>query len=345
MKREKPVRATSLDVAKLAGVSQSAVSRALTPGASISDAMKRRVIEAAETLGYTPNVFARSLITNRSNIIGVVMGDVTSSFYAEVLDRLSRSLQDRGQRVLFASAPPEAGPDQAVQELLHYQVAGIVITSATLSRAMAERCAAAQAPVVLLNRRPPVGEASSVRCNSVNGGYLAGDLLARAGHRRYAFIGGLPGAFSSKERERGFARALAAHGKTIALRADGQFTYQGGFAAARDLLGRRAPPDAIFCGGDEMALGVVDAARHVMGLRIPQDLSIIGFDDIPTAAWEGYRLTTIRQPVQRMVERILEILFAQIAQPGAKRVVEQIPCELVVRGSARLPAGQLAATA
>ncbi len=337
MRKVHAVRVTSLDVARLAGVSQSAVSRALTPGASISDAMKRRVIEATESLGYTPNVFARSLITRRSDTIGVVMGEVTSAFYAEVLDRLGRSLQERGQRVLFASAPPNAGPDQAVQDLLHYQVAGIVITSATLSRDMAARCAAAKAPVILLNRKPPPGEASSVRCDSVSGGVLAGEMLARAGHRRFAFIGGLPGAFSSKERERGFVRALAMHGKTLGMRADGGFTYQGGFAAARDLLGGRARPDAIFCGSDEMALGVVDAARHVLGLRIPEDLSVIGFDDIPTAAWEGYRLTTIRQPVERMVQRTLEILFKHIEHPDAKRVVQQIPGELVVRGSARIP--------
>ena len=342
MKKAHVARVTSLDVARLAGVSQSAVSRALTPGASISEAMKRRVTEAAEALGYTPNVFARSLITRRSDLIGVVMGEVRGAFYAEVLDRLGRSLQQRGQRVLFAGAPLDVGPDNAVQELLHYQVAGIVITSATLSREMAARCAAGNAPVVLLNRKPPPGEASSVRCDSVDGGFLAGDLLARAGHGRFAFIGGLPGAFSSRERERGFANALATHGKTIAVRAEGGFTYQGGFAAARDLLRGSAPPDAIFCGSDEMALGVVDAAR-VQGLRVPQDLSVVGFDDIPAAAWEGYRLTTIRQPVERMVERTLEILFGQIERPGSKRVVQQIAGELVVRSSARLPAGHLAA--
>ncbi len=340
--KARAARVTSLDVARLAGVSQSAVSRALTPGASISDAMKRRVTEAAETLGYTPNLFARSLITRRSDLIGVVMGEVTSAFYAEVLDRLGRSLQERGQRVLFAGAPLEAGPDQAVGELLHYHVAGIVITSATLSRGMAARCTAAGAPVVLLNRKPPPGEASSVRCNSVHGGYLAGDLLAQAGHRRFAFIGGLPGAFSSKERERGYAQALAKHGMTIAASTEGGFTYEGGFAAAQELLRGRQPPDAIFCGSDEMALGAVDAAR-VLGLHVPRDVSVIGFDDIPTAAWEGYRLTTIRQPVEHMVERTLEILFGQIEQPGSKRVVQQIAGELVVRRSARLPAGHLAA--
>ncbi len=336
-------RVTSLDVARLAGVSQSAVSRALTPGASISADMRRRVMEAAEALGYTPNVFARSLITRRSDLIGVVMGEVTSAFYAEVLDRLGRSLQERGQRVLFAGAPLDAGPDQAVGELLQYHVAGIVITSATLSRDVAARCAAAGAPVVLLNRKPPQGEASSVRCDSVNGGFLAGDLLARAGHQRFAFIGGLPGAFSSKERERGFAQALSRHGKAITVRAEGGFTYGGGFAVARELLQSSAPPDAIFCGSDEMALGAVDATR-VLGLRVPKDVSVIGFDDIPAAAWEGYRLTTIRQPVERMVERTLEILFGQIERPGSKRVVQQIAGELVVRSSSRLPAGQLAAT-
>ena len=278
--------------------------------------MRRRVTEAAEALGYTPNVFARSLITRRSNLIGVVMGEVTSAFYAEVAGSAGPVVAGAGgRRVLFAGAPLDAGPDQAVQELLHYHVAGIVITSATLSREAAARCAAADAPVVLLNRKPPPGEASSVRCDSVNGGFLAGDLLARAGHQCFAFIGGLPGAFSSKERERGFAQALAKHGKSIAVRAEGGFTYQGGFAAARELLRGSAPLDAIFCGSDEMALGAVDAAR-VLGLRVPQDVSVVGFDDIPSAAWEGYRLTTIRQPVERMVERTLEILFEQIERPG-----------------------------
>ncbi len=326
-----------MDVARLAGVSQSAVSRALTPGASISAKAKMKVEEAAERLGYTPNVFARNLITRRTDIIGVVMGDVTNPFHAEVLRALGDRLQEAGRRVLFTTTPAAVLPDDAIRQLLEYQPAGIIVTTVALSPRMAELCAAGGTPVMMLNRRAPRAGAGLIRCDNAAGGRTVARLLLDAGHARPAFIGGGADGPGSRERGTGFAREVAERGLPPPPVEDGGFTYEGGFAAALRLFRASPRPDALFCGSDLMALGAIDALRRELGMRVPEDVSVIGFDDIAAARWAGYDLTTIRQPVEEMVDAAIAAVMAGIADPSAVLPRRQIPGRLVARGSARLP--------
>ena len=334
-------QATSLDVARLAGVSQSAVSRCFTPGASVSEPMRLKVQSAARKLGYQPNAHARSLITGRSRIIGLVLSKIENLFYPVVLERLAKRLQQDGYHLLIFVSD-STNSDDLVAEILQYNVDGIVLGATTLSSALAQRCADASIPVVLFNRVMASGSAgavSSVRSDNVGGGFEIARFLVAAGHKRIAYIAGREDSSTNLERERGFRDGLAQAGQRIYARAVGNYDVAQAQQAARELCGQAGDrPDAVFVAGDQMAIAVLDTLQHELGLHVPQDVSVVGFDNVPQAAWESYQLTTFEQPVQPMVEATVELLQSYLRQeqtPPSRNVV--VPGTLVVRRSARIP--------
>jgi len=334
---------TSQDVAHEAGVSRSAVSRTFTEGASVSGRTRERVLAAAWKLGYSPNAIARSLITQRSHMVGLVMADITNPFYAKVLESFSEKLQSVGQRVLLFSIAKVHDIDQALPALLQYQVDGVIITSAVLSSAMAETCAKAGKPVILFNRYVRETTTSAVCTDNAAAGRQVANLFADAGHRRCAFIAGTANTSTSNDRQRGFLDRLAERGAPPPLVDRGDYRYEGGFAAAERLFARDDPPDAIFCANDVMALGALDLIRQVRGLRVPEDVSVIGFDGIAASGWPSYELTTMEQQIERMTSEALEILLARIADPALPPETRFVPARLVPRASARLPRAMLSA--
>lgn len=332
----KKKRVTSVDVARLAGVSQSAVSRAFTPGASISPEVRRRVLEAARALAYRPNVFARSLITRRSRMVGLVVGNLANPYYSTLIDALSRGLRGSGYHVLIFIT--EAGDaDEVLQEILQYPVAGIFLASATLSSGLAKECAEAGIPVVLLNRYIADSPTSSVTSDNVEGGRLLGRFLAAGGHRRIAFIAGDERASTSRDRERGFGEGLREFGLDCRLRAVGGYSFAGAAAAVQELFSGDEPPDAIFAANDYMAIAALDTLRHELGLKVPGQVSVVGYDDAPQAGWLSYRLTTVRQSAQTMVDSAVGIFFRELAGHTEAHSHIRLPATLVVRDSARLP--------
>ena len=330
-------KVTSFDVARVAGVSQSAVSRAFTEGGSVSPATRKKVLDAARKLGYTPNAIARSLITHRTDMIGMVMGDVTNPFYPEVLQAFSVSFQEAGRRMMLFTVPPGGSIDDALPQALQYRVDGLIVTSATLSSEMIAECTRLGTPVVLFNRNIRNTEINSVSCDNVEGGRFIANLLLDSGHDRCAFIAGVEDTSTNVDRERGFTDRLSERGMEPPLREVGHYTYDGGYQAAIRLLSRDDRPDALFCANDITALGAIDAARREMGLRVPEDVSIIGFDDIPAAAWPSHDLTTVRQRINLMVEEAIDILFAHIDDPALPAVTRLIPGDFIARGTVRLP--------
>jgi DNA-binding LacI/PurR family transcriptional regulator len=339
MKRAEPPQrhATAIDVARLAGVSQSAVSRAFTPGASISAEMRGRIQDAARSLGYRPNAIARSLITRRSRIIGVAVAYLQNHFYPEVMEALSRGLQARGYHLLLFTSDAGRDADPQLQEVLAWRVDGLILASTTLSSALAEQCHAAGIPVLLFNRTSGAAEISSVTGENRRGGRLIAEFLVAGGHKRLAFLAGIENSSTSRDREAGFAGWLAENGHPPPLREVGLYDFDSACAAARRLLARPDRPDAIFCGNDHMATAVAEVARHEFGLRIPRDLSLVGFDDTALARWPSFSLTSFSQPLQPMVDAAVALICALIEQPETPPRHEVVRGELVVRGSARLP--------
>ena len=327
---------TSGDVARLAKVSQSAVSRALTAGASVSEKTRAKVLKAASELGYRPNALARAMISGRSRLIAVLVAYLDNQFYPIVLEQLSRTLQEKGYQVLLMMTDP-GRQDEVVQRILQYQVEGIVMASATLSSTLARQCADTGIPVVMFNRYVASSPASSVTSDNIEGGRLVADFLARGGHRRIAFIAGMEDSSTNRDREAGFYKGLAQHGMTAFDRLVGGYSFREAAEAARTLLSRRARPDAIFVANDYMAFSVMDVARDEFGLRVPKDLSIVGFDDVPAASWKGYDLTTVSQSSAAMVEAAARILLEQIGDSEVRKRAAVLPATLVIRSSARRP--------
>lgn len=330
-------KVTAHDVARLAGVSQSAVSRSFTAGASVAPDTRDKVHAAARTLGYRPNAIARSLITRRSRMIGLVMSYLENQFYPLVIERLSQALQRDGYHVLlFISETADA--DAVLTDILQYQVDGIVMASTTLSSALAHDCAEAGIPVVLFNRVAQMGamgrySTSSVTSQNREGGRLTGELLLRTGHRRIAWLAGLENASTSLEREAGLCEALAEAGQSLYARAVGRYDFAEAQRAVLELFRDPAKrPDALFAANDHMAIAALEMLRGELGLKVPQDVSVVGFDNVPQAAWPSFDLTTVQQDVDRMVDATRTLLFEQIGGEVLARSVT-VPCVLVERGT------------
>lgn len=328
---------TSGDVARLANVSQSAVSRTFTPGASVSPATKEKVLKAAQELGYRPNALARAMISGKSRLIAVMVAYLDNQFYPIVLEKLSRMLQDRGYQVLLFMTDP-GKQDQVVQRILQYQVQGIVMASATLSSTLARECAQTGIPVLLFNRYVASSPASSVTSDNIEGGRLLAHFLVEGGHERIAYIAGAEDSSTNRDREAGFYKGLGELGETVWGRAVGGYTFEGAAEAARELFSRPDRPDAVFVANDHMAFSVLDVLRGELNLKVPEDVSVVGYDDVPEAGWNAYDLTTVSQSSQAMIDATVTILLEQIEKNVVKKRAMVIPAEIVVRGTARIPA-------
>ncbi len=333
-------KVTAHQVAARAGVSQSAVSRTFTPGASVSPGTAARIRKAAEELGYRPNTLARSLITGRSQIIGLVVAYLENYFYPEVLEKLSYALQSRGYHVLVFMASQNAGDiDEILQEILDFQVDGIIMASAALSSDFASRCQTAGVPVIFFNRRQDIDGISSVTSDNFGGGNQLAKFLMAGGHRRFAYIAGWDGASTQRDREAGFVAGLAAKGHGLHAREVGNFDAVTAWQAACRMFDRPDPPDALFTANDHMAFQAMDVIRSEFNLRIPGDVSVVGFDDVPPAAWKAYDLTTVRQRANRMVAETVSTLLLQIGDPTIVPQQISVDAPLIVRSSARIPEG------
>jgi DNA-binding LacI/PurR family transcriptional regulator len=327
-------RPTSYDVAQLAGVSQSAVSRCFRPGNSISDEKRKSILKAAAKLGYEPNVFASSLITKRSNLVAVLISNLTNLYYPQVLAELTQRLDAQGIRVLLFALPNEADVDKVLPQIWRYRVDG-AIAAARLSTQQLAQFARHHVPVVLYNRWAENDSVPSVFCDSLGGERLLVDLLVTSGHRHFMILSGPEDSYVGNQRVEGALARLAHHG----LSADvlvGRFDHESGAEGLREAMAKGSRPDALICANDLMAIGAMDAARDEFGLSVPGDLSIVGFDGVGPAAWPSYRLTTIRQPVRRMTDAAVTMLLERIANPKLPPEVRSFSGQLIEGRSARL---------
>lgn len=325
-------RATSALVARRAGVSVAAVSRAFTPGATIAAETRQRVLAAASAVGYMPRTLLRASF-DAPRSIGVVMGDMTNPFFPEVLERLTLGLRSRGYGVQVQCAPRGTDVDAVIPDLFRVPLAGVLMGSATLSSGLARICRERGVPVVLLNRAVPTPGISMVGCDNHAGGMRVAELFLRTGRQRIALMNGRPDIASGIERGRGFRDALTAAGRTLHASENGGFVYDAAYEAAHRLFTMADPPDAVFCANDVMALAVLDHVRHVCRLRVPEDVSVVGFDDIAMSSWPAYGLTTIRQRTEVMTEEAIDLLARLGNAPGSAGISRLVTGVLVPRAT------------
>ncbi|MGK9166128.1 LacI family DNA-binding transcriptional regulator [Inquilinus limosus] len=306
-------RVTAQQVAEAAGVSISAVSRTFTKHASVSPRTRARVLAAAEALGYRPNQLARSLMTGRTELVGLVSTHFANPAFMDVFDLFTRELQRRGLRPLIANLSDEGGADSALDMMLQYSVDAVLIATSAPPEGFAESCARAGLPVVhVFGRAGPETPVPVVTVDNVAGGRLVAEAMLARGLRRLAFLGGAETDSSSVDRAAGFTQGLAKGGlRPVATAFAGDYSHEHGRRGMHALLDRDRP-QAVFCGDDILALGAIDACRE-RGLAVPEEIGVVGFDDMPLAAWPGYRLTTIRQPMAEMVRHAIDQIAARLA--------------------------------
>lgn len=320
------------DIAQLAGVSVSTVSRALAGSPLVTAETRRRVTRLAGNAGYVLNQVARGLRLRRSRQILVILPTIANPFFAEVVLGVEEEAQARGYGVLVgntSSAP--AREETLARHLLTGAVDGLILLTGRMP-ALLSGIAAKDRVVAISERIPDAG----VVTVSIDHGAAAQDAVAhllKLGHRRIAHITGRAGSLLVAQRLEGYRLALATAGIAAmeSLIVSGDFSFDSGEAAMHRLLEVQPRPSAVFCSNDEMAIGAVKAAR-AYGLRVPADLSIVGFDDIPFAAAFDPPLTTVQQPRRTMGRLAAELLIDQLANTQPRRGGE-LPYKLIIRDS------------
>ncbi|PWW01926.1 LacI family transcriptional regulator [Hoeflea marina] len=301
--------ASSADVAALAGVSRATVSRCFTDGTSVKGDTRQRVLAAARTLGYEPNLLARMLNKQESNIVAVLTSDFANPFQPALMEALTSGMRaEQLTPLLLKGTSPMESADELIQLALSYRVAAIVVTVLNASQRMIERCFEAHVPLIFLNRVAEDTPATSVCLNSRSGARRVAEIFVESGTTRIGMISGNTGSWTNSMRRGGFRERLDELGHDLLGHIQGDFSYQSGHKAALQLMADFPRLDAIYACNDAMAFGAMDAIRFVRGARVPDDISVVGFDDVPVAAWGAYRLTTIHQPVAQMVEQTIQIL-------------------------------------
>ena len=302
---------TAKDVAELAGVSQSSVSRVFFKGAKVSEKTRAKIQAAAEQLGYRPNEFARSLITNRTKIIGIVMKGVHNPFYPQVLEQFAAAFKEKGYSILFVHTNNDEIKAEDVETLLNYNVAGVIITDAAMALNVGEEFKKNKIPVVFFNRKLTTAEFYSVCCNNLDAGRRVAEYFIRKGVAEMAYIAGDADTSTSRERQKGFQEVLEQ--EKIAYRPFfSDYTYNGGYETAMQIIEGGNTPAAFFVANDIMALGVLDALKK-KSVKVPEETKVIGFDNIEMASWPAYQLTTWEQPIDKMIEATVAYLLDEIA--------------------------------
>lgn len=328
-------RLTAREVAERAGVSISAVSRTFTTGASVAPATRERVLVAARELGYRPNLLAQSLMTGRTNLIGLVSNNFDNPAFMEIFDLFTRRLQGRGFRPLLANLSAATESSSALDMLLQYNVDGVIVASSTLPDPFIAGCRAGGLPLVhAFGRVRRSGTAAVASVDNVSGGRLAAEALVERGYRRIAFLGGPASATSTVDRLDGLTKGLSKHRlKPVRAVFGNAYSHEVGHALMKELL-RDGGFDAVFCGDDILAMGALDSCVEAR-VGVPGEVGIIGFNDIAMSAWPSYGLTTIRQPIGDIINAAVDMVTTMVESATDSVDSRTFHCTLVERRTLR----------
>jgi DNA-binding LacI/PurR family transcriptional regulator len=326
------------DIARVAKVSHSTVSRALHNSPLVSHETAERIRRIAREKGYRPSAIARSLVTRRTKTIGVVVTRIADPFIAEVVNGIEEVANDHGYSVFLANS--DANPDREVKVVHSFherRVDGILVTASRVGALYMPLLDEMRVPTVLINNQHPGEFVHSVMIDNPAASRLATEHLIRLGHRRIAYIGDQFGFQSDTERFAGYRSALEVADVPFLpeLIAHGDGKAEGGLQAMEKLLALAKPPTAVFCYNDMSALGALRAI-HEQGLRVPEDISVVGFDDLFIASYTRPALTTVNQPMRQMGRMAMEILIKLFAGLNSKTNLK-VQGQLIVRESTAAP--------
>ncbi len=326
----KPRRITAQDVADAAGVSRSAVSRAFSKGAYLDAEKRARIQKVAASLGYRPNALATGLKDGQSNLVAILVGDMRNVYDTEFTSTLVRALNGLKKRPILIDGSGDRAKS-AIDDLLRLPLDALILRGGSLSDEIVTQCAYLGIPMISSGRPIEAPHVDNVCCRNADGTRLAAELLLKRGRRRFGFINGPKRFYSSAERLAGLESALSGAGLSAITIVTGDYTVDGGFHAALDMLSKQKL-DALICANDAMAIGALAAARQ-LGLHVPEDLSLVGFDDIAMAKWPMVNLTTIRNPLEESVDQIIDLFQHRTQTPDRPAETRHLVPTLVLRGT------------
>lgn len=324
------------EVAERAGVSRSAVSRTFTPGASVSPETRRRVIAAAEALGYHVNELARGLTRKESGIVCLIVSDVATPYRSALLSELTSRLQHAGKVAMLINTDRSDGSvNRALSQAIRYRADASIVMSGLPDKSIVRLCLKNGQRLVLINRDDNEPGPLRINLDDFEAGERIATAFARAGCRKVAFANSDAGTPSLMGRERGFVSAAEKLGLEISVERYGWTGYEAGRVLAQRLLTSTLRPEAVFCATDLLACGFMDASRYQFGLSIPQQLCVAGFDDIEQASWTSYGLTTFAQPIADIAFNAVEWLTKSEGEAAGGPHSLRLKAELVWRNSIR----------
>ncbi|EEA96182.1 LacI family DNA-binding transcriptional regulator [Pseudovibrio denitrificans] len=339
---KRPERATADTVAKLAGVSRVAVSRAFNPHASLKKEKRELILKIAKDVGYTPDMAARALVTRRSHLVGVIVPDVCSPWESQEIDALTTALQAEGfATLLFKTRTDQSMDERLLTYMKGFNLDSIIafaenVTPDTLAHSLGRAV-----PIYvsysedgsLPNQPKSTSVFDRLIVDQKNGIDQAVALMQAYGCKRFAYLGGTTTSLANTERERAFKCVMNERGLPEPLVLQGDYTYESALASTLDLFQVGEGVDGIFSANDVGAFGVIDALRFKLGLRVPEDVKVVGFDDIAQSGWLSYNLTTVKIDLEDRVRALVRLILRRLKDPNAPAMIETLQTRLIVRGT------------
>lgn len=324
---------TIKDVALRARVSIASVSRALHGTGIVTEKTRDRVLRAAQQLRYTPHQAARSLITRRTNIVGVLLPDIYGEYFSELIRGIDDAARRRGLHLLVSSSHGDANEAALALRSMNGRVDGVLVMSPFLNAELMDNSLPSALPTVLLNTPDASERTPAFLIDNFGGAKAMVKHLCNTGYERVAHITGPIDNYESAERLRGFRAGLPRGQASKAQIFAGSFTEESGYLAGKQIAAAVPRPDAVFAANDIMAIGCLFALTEA-GLRVPQDIALVGFDDIPIARYVTPPLTTVRARIAELGSQALDELARAIDDPkSAQRKHHTLSTKLVIRSS------------
>jgi len=329
--------ATIYEVSELAGVSLATVSRVMNKNARVSEKTTKKVEDAMEALGYRPNSFARSLASNRSNSVGVLVSEVYGPFYGAMMSGIEAELRASGTHVIIAAGHSEESTEKdGIEFLIDRRCDALILHVEAVSDEYLLELSQGSVPIVLINREIPSIESNCIHLNNELGGYLATRSVLDLGHQQVAYISGPLWKKDAQARFAGHQRAMSEQGLSVNKRLtyEGDFRGEGGVSGLRHLLSLKTPFTAVVCANDEMASGAMEEARD-QGLDIPKDISVQGFDNVDFSEYMFPKLSTVDYPVHEMGISAARWVLKYVYQKTVVEVQNVFHPHLVTRDSVK----------
>lgn len=328
---------TIRDVAELAGVHPSTVSRVINDDSRISEKTKNKVFLIIKKLGYTPNAIARGLKTKRTYTLGMLIPDITNPFFAEIARGVEDAANANGFNIILCNTDDKLKKERIYLEILKgKRVDGLILGTAHIKDKSIIELEKKKFPYILLSRNIEGLDKNCVIVDDVAGGIMVTEYLIKLGHRRIAHITGPPTVRAANNRLEGYKFALEKHQIEYheELVKEGDFRIKGGYQVMKRFLKLAEPPTAIFAANDLLALGAMQAIQKEK-YHIPEDFCIIGFDDIRLASFVYPPLTTIRQPMLEMGALAVKMLLKIIEEGEFNQRKIVLKSKLIIRESCR----------